>query len=400
MFMMNTDSHLFRTREQLEQVGWRLEGNVFVQGEERYLPLYEAKLFHQYDHRFATFEGVSDKDLLGGNAREVTPVEKADPEAVVIPRYWVPEEEVKKRLDKREETSGTPLRQTLEQLATRSTENRQSDRPEDGNLLHDSYFRVERFRDHYHGWLIAFRDIARATDQRTSIFTAIPGVAVSNKAPLVNIEYAEWLQVFRSIATATDEHTVVSDNVPPSGVGNSAPVMTYEHSQAIASALILANLNSLPLDWAARLSVGGVNMNFFIVKQLPVLPPETYLEEACQGIRYVEMVVPRVLELTYTSYDLPGFAQDLGYDGPPLTWDEERRHCLKCELDSIFAHMYQLDRSDLEWILDAPAPSSSFPGLKRSEMQEFGEYRTQRYVLQAYDQLARGELPNLDGNSR
>ena len=112
MFMMNTDSHLFRTREQLEQVGWRLEGNVFVQGEERYLPLYEAKLFHQYDHRFATFEGVSDKDLLGGNAREVTPVEKADPEAVVIPRYWVPEEEVKKRLDKREETSGTPLRQT------------------------------------------------------------------------------------------------------------------------------------------------------------------------------------------------------------------------------------------------------------------------------------------------
>ena len=98
---------------------------------------------------------------------------------------------------------------------------------------------------------IAFRDIARATDQRTSIFTAIPGVAVSNKAPLVNIEYAEWLQVFRSIARATDEHTVVSDNVPPSGVGNSAPVMTYEHSKAIASALILANLNSLPLDWAA-----------------------------------------------------------------------------------------------------------------------------------------------------
>ena len=223
---------------------------------------------------------------------------------------------------------------------------------------------------------------------------------MSNKAPLVNIEYAEWLQVFRSIARATDEHTVVSDNVPPSGVGNSAPVMNYEHSQAIASALILANLNSLPLDWAARLSVGGVNMNFFIVKQLPVLPPETYLEEACQGIRYVEMVVPRVLELTYTSYDLRGFAQDLGYDGPPFLWDESRRHRLKCELDAVFARMYQLERVDLEWVLDAPEPSASFPSLKRNEMREFGEYRTQRYVLQAYDQLARGELPNLDGNSR
>ena len=56
---------------------------------------------------------------------------------------------------------------------------------------------------------------------------------------------------------------------------------------------------------------------------------------------------------------------------------------------------YQLDCADLEWILDAPAPSASFPALKRNEMQEFGEYRTQRYVLHAYDQLARGELPDL-----
>ena len=404
MFMMNTDSHLFRTREQLEQVRWRLEGNVFVQGEERYLPLYEAKLFHQYDHRFATFEGVSDKDLLGGNAREVTPVEKADPEAVVIPRYWVPEEEVEKRLDKREETSGTLLdrhsNSSQNWLATRSTENRQSDRPEDGNLLHDSYFRVERFRDHYHGWLIAFRDIARATDHRTSIFTAIPGVAMSNQAPLIHIEYCQWLQAFRGITNATNERTMVSGAISPSGVGNSAPVMTYEHSLAIASALILANLNSLPLDWAARLSVGGTHMNFFIVKQLPVLPPETHLEKACQGMRYVELVVPRILELTYTAHDLDGFAQDLGYDGPPFTWDDERRHRLKCELDAIYAHMYQLGRADLEWILDAAEPSQSFPGLKRNEMRAFGEYRTQRYVLQAYDQLARGEFPNLEGQSR
>ena len=137
-------------------------------------------------------------------------------------------------------------------------------------------------------------------------------------------------------------------------------------------------------------------MSFFIVKQLPVLPPEAYLEQARPGVAWAELVVPRVLELTYTAHDLQGFAQDLGYDGPPFTWNEERRYWLKCELDAIFAHMYQLDRSDLEWILDAPAPSSSFPGLKRNEMREFGEYRTQRYVLQAYDQLARGELPNLE----
>lgn len=219
---------------------------------------------------------------------------------------------------------------------------------------------------------------------------------MNNKAPLIHIDYGEWLQAFRNIARATDERTVVVDNLPEAAMGHSATVMTYESAKAIASALVMANLNSLPLDWAARLSVGGVNMSFFIVKQLPVLPPETYLEEASQGKRYVELVTPRVLELTYTANDLQGFAQDLGYDGPPFTWDEDRRHRLQCELDAIYAHMYGLDRTDLEWILDAPEPSASFPALKRTEMREYGEYRTQRYVLQAYDQLAKGGLPNLE----
>ena len=99
MFMMNTDSHLFRTRDQLEDQGWELHGNLFFRNDERYVPLYEAKLFHQYDHRFATFDGVSDRDRRNGNARPMTVDEKSDPNAVAIPRYWVPEKEVADRLD-------------------------------------------------------------------------------------------------------------------------------------------------------------------------------------------------------------------------------------------------------------------------------------------------------------
>ncbi len=44
-------------------------------------------------------------------------------------------------------------------------------------------------------------------------------------------------------------------------------------------ALVLANMNGLPLDCAARFSVGGLHMNFFILKQLPVFPPEVFLEK-------------------------------------------------------------------------------------------------------------------------
>jgi hypothetical protein len=205
-----------------------------------------------------------------------------------------------------------------------------------------------------------------------------------------------WLTAFRDITNATNERTVVSSPVGNSGVGNTAALYELAPKVAAAAAILLGNFDSIVLDWAARFSVGGTHMNFFIVKQLPVPPPETYLEELLPGLTYAELIVPRVLELTYTANDLEPFARDLGYDGPPFPWDEDRRHRLKCELDAIFAHLYHLDRKDLEWILDAPYPSASFPGLKRNELREFGEYRTQRYVLHAYDQLVRGEMPNLE----
>ena len=218
---------------------------------------------------------------------------------------------------------------------------------------------------------------------------------MSDSVFLIHVDYAEVLQAFRSITNATNERTLLVDHIPMSAVGNSAPVIEYRCGRAVASALVLANMNSLPLDWAARLSMGGTNLNFFIVKQLPIFSPDDFLLEIWPGRKYVELIVPRVLELTYTADDLRGFAKDLGYNGSPFVWDDNRRHCLKCELDAIFVHMYQLERTDLEWILDAPPPGSSFPSLKNNEMKEFGEYRTKRYVLHAYDQLERGELPNL-----
>jgi len=100
MFDMSKDSDLFRSRVELLDEGWELEGNMFVRDGERYMPLYEAKLFHQYDHRFATFDGVSEEDIKKGKARLMTAEEKSDPRKVVIPRYWIREHEVMKRLDK------------------------------------------------------------------------------------------------------------------------------------------------------------------------------------------------------------------------------------------------------------------------------------------------------------
>ena len=79
MFNMTSDSHLFQTREQLEASGWELKGNIFCKGNKEYLPLYEAKLFHQYDHRFATFDGVDKQGLQQGNAQNMTVQQRGGP---------------------------------------------------------------------------------------------------------------------------------------------------------------------------------------------------------------------------------------------------------------------------------------------------------------------------------
>ena len=92
------------------------------------------------------------------------------------------------------------------------------------------------------------------------------------------------------------------------------------------------------------------------------------------------------------------FARDLGYDGPPFAWDEDRRAQLRAELDAWYARAYGLTRDELRYILD-PAdvkgpdyPSETFRVLKKNEIARFGEYRTARLVLQAWDRWSDGEL--------
>ena len=75
-------------------MGYRLQGNVFVSGEDRYLPLYEAKMLHQFDHRFSTYEGATQNQLNVGILPQPTAEQKRDPSFVVQPRYWVREEVV------------------------------------------------------------------------------------------------------------------------------------------------------------------------------------------------------------------------------------------------------------------------------------------------------------------
>ncbi len=169
MFDMSNDSGLFRTRQQLIDAGAHLVGTTWVEpGGKRWVPLFEAKMIHQYDHRWATYEDDGQK------SRNVTETEKASPDFEPQPRYWVSEEEVERRLSDRGWT-------------------RQ--------------------------WLMGWRDITNATNERTVIATVFPRVGVNHKTPIVMSSHSVRLQ-----------------------------------------AALLASWSSMPLDYIARQKLGGTSL--------------------------------------------------------------------------------------------------------------------------------------------
>lgn len=297
MFHMANDAHRFRRADELTTDGWHLDGNVFRKGDEEHLPLYEAKMLRFFDHRYGTYEGQTQAQANQGTLPRLSEEQHADPGHLAQPRYWVDDAAVDDRL---------------------------SDRWD-------------------HGWLLAWRDIARSTDERTLIASVLPRGGAGDKAPLVL----------------------------PSGAA------------VRFAGCLLANLTSLVFDYVARTKVGGSGVKFFIVKQLPVFPPTAYADRCAWADDTLDdWVTARAVELTYTATDLAAFASDVGWPGPPFVWSEARRAVLRADLDAAYFHLYDLPREDVEHVMDG------FPVVRQNDERAHGEPRTRRLILEAYDAMA------------
>jgi hypothetical protein len=124
MFHMASDSGLFR-----DEPG---EGTV---------PLYEGKMFWQFDHRFGTYEGQTEAQANQGTLPQVADQQHAEPHFTVSPRYWVDADVVGPEI-------------TAKTLGS---------------------------------WFIVFRDITNVVNERTMVFSALPAVAVGHTAPIVAV---------------------------------------------------------------------------------------------------------------------------------------------------------------------------------------------------------------------
>jgi hypothetical protein len=192
----------------------------------------------------------------------------------------------------------------------------------------------------------------------------------------------QWLLGWRDIARASDSRTFVPSVLPVSAVGHVFPVAFPDHTTL---AVRLHGLSSsIAFDFVARQKLSGTHMTYNIVKQLACPSAEQFQSQTpwCHNEHVETWLKPYVLELAYTSRRLEPYAQDLGDDGPPFRWDAERRALLRADLDAGFLHIYGLDRGEAEHVLD------SFPVVRKYEERDFGEYRTKRLVLEAYDRMA------------
>lgn len=193
-----------------------------------------------------------------------------------------------------------------------------------------------------------------------------------------------WLLGWRDICRSSDIRTVIASVIPRAGAGDTFLIMMPATEHLPLAACLLANLGSLVFDYSARQKVGGTHLKYNVMKQLPVVSPGTLNETApwARQTLLAEWLSLRSLELSYTAYDIAGFAADCGYVGPPFRWEPERRATLRAELDAAFFHLYGINRDDADYILD------TFPVLRDKETRDFGEYRTKRLVLERYDALA------------
>jgi hypothetical protein len=196
MFHMSNDSGLFRTREQLEDDGWSLESNNFVRGDERYLPLYEAKMIHHYNHRFGDYAMVKP----GESSHELPDVPVhllQNPEWVPLPRYWVPENEVESRL--------------------RGKWDR--------------------------GWLLGWRDITGSEKSRTVIASVVPRVGVNHKTPLMLLDIETVQHAATALALMS---TQVFDYIARQKLGGTS--LTYFVLKQLPVLTLSSLSESLPWD--------------------------------------------------------------------------------------------------------------------------------------------------------
>jgi hypothetical protein len=243
-------------------------------------------------------------------------------------------------------------------------------------------------------------------DRFTVTDTYLPKALVGPRLKALAGYDPNWILVLRRQARATDSFISIGCIIPFAAAEGNLSAFFFSSEQAERAGILCAEFNSFTFNFLTRLRQGGANLNKNVYSQLPIVddPAPAPFLSAIGMASLRKWVLLRVLELTYTAWDLEAFAQDCGWSGPPFRWDEERRFLLRCELDAAFFHLYLGPETD--WRQQPAALTQSFPTpraavsyildtfpiVKRKDEKKFnGDYRTKRVILEIYDALAEAQ---------
>ena len=185
---------------------------------------------------------------------------------------------------------------------------------------------------------------------------------------------------FRDITSATSERTMIPTVIGRVATGNKLPLIYFDESLPWPS--LIAALQSLVVDFVARQKVGGTNMTFFYVKQLAVPAPSRFLEKCpWSDGSYNDWFVPRLLELSFTSWGLRDFAAAVGWDGPPFEWNRQRRQEISAELNAAMFAIFGCSQDEVSQIMN------SFNLIRDQETKEHGEFLSLRLILECFGRM-------------
>lgn len=333
LFNMSSDSHLFRTREQLEAEGFSLWGNRMKKGEELWLPLYEAKMIWHYDHRFGTYAGVDSRT----STQTPTPTieQYQDPNYQIMPWYWV-----------------------KEKLVMEDMEN---------------------------PFLIGFRRITNNTNERTFVSSILPlaGYGDNTFLMLCNLK-----STYNSILNSIISSTIFDYFVRQKIAGMNMNFFYVNQLPVLDNLLFEPSLINLILKKVFELLYHSWDMKKYA---------DSIWKDSSEELKQdIELQWKNnQTSTTGNSWNLPDWCEidPAGCPLPPFKWDEDRRALLKAELDAIYAQLYGLSTDELRYILDPQDvygpdfPGETFRVLKEKEIRQYGEYRTKRLVMEAWGRL-------------
>lgn len=186
---------------------------------------------------------------------------------------------------------------------------------------------------------------------------------------------------FLRISSPTNARSLIAALLPQAAVGDS--VFLLNAGDEVDMSLLVAQMNSFALDYVVRQKLAGLNLNFFYVQQFPFLPPSAFEVVApwARDQRLDEWVVDRVMLLTLTADDMQPLAEVL--EGEVRPWDPWYRRVIAAELDAAMFLLFGLGRDEVDYIMD------TFPIVKRKDEADFGDFRTKRLILEAYDAMLR-----------